>query len=432
MNSGLSTKNAPSASVVLPHYIYGAIAFFVAAIMMYFSAGNLVSSFIGPQLLGLTHMLILGWITMIIFGALYQLIPVVMEVKLYSENMTYVSFAGLGIGNIILVSGFWQNYTSPTMFSIIGGSLIVLAVIVFVMNALLTAKTSPVKSTENNFIIASIFWLFITVVFGLFILLNNSYQFISISPIDLLKAHASIGLIGWFMMLVMGVASTLLPMFFIVHNLNKKFINASFYTTNIGLILLVISILFNISFWFTFIAIITVFTGIFLFVRYNYDAYKRRLRKKLDIGMKLSVASFIMLAVSIFSGLMMLISPFFFSQLSIPFSIIFGFSLVLGFYTSLILGQMYKTLPFIVWLVKYQDKVGKFKTPLPADLYSEKVANAHYYTFIISSVLAITGILISNQLLIQLASVAYAITALLFLYNTLKIILHKENLKPLK
>jgi len=405
MNSGLSTKNAPSASVVLPHYIYGAIAFFVAAIMMYFSAGNLVSSFIGPQLLGLTHMLILGWITMIIFGALYQLIPVVMEVKLYSENMTYVSFAGLGIGNIILVSGFWQNYTSPTMFSIIGGSLIVLAVIVFVINALLTAKTSPVKSTENNFIIASIFWLFITVAFGLFILLNNAYQFISISPIDLLKAHASIGLIGWFMMLVMGVASTLLPMFFIVHNLNKKFINASFYTTNIGLILLIISILFNISFWLTFASILAVFAGIFLFVRYNYDAYKRRLRKKLDIGMKLSVASFIMLAVSIFSGLMMLISPFFFSQLSIPFSIIFGFSLVLGFYTSLILGQMYKTLPFIVWLAKYQDKVGKFKTPLPADLYSEKVAHAHYYSFIVSSVLAITGILISNQLLIELASV---------------------------
>ena len=234
------------------------------------------------------------------------------------------------------------------------------------------------------------------------------------------------------MMLVMGVASTLLPMFFIVHNLNKKFIKASFYFTNIGLIILIISIFINVSFWLSFVSAIAVFAGIFLFVRYNYDAYKRRLRKKLDIGMKLSVASFILLAVSIFSGLLMLISPFFITQFTIPFSIIFGFSLVLGFFTSLILGQMYKTLPFIVWLERYQDKVGKFKTPLPADLYSEKVASAHYYTFIISSVLAITGILISNPLLIELASITYAITALLFLYNTLMIILHKENLKPLK
>ena len=432
MNSGISTKNAPSASVVLPHYIYGAIAFLLATIMMYFSAENLSSAFIGPRILGLTHMLVLGWVSMIIFGALYQLIPVVMEVKLYSEKMTYISFTSLGIGNLLLVGGFWHHYTSPGLSVIVGGSLIVIGVLFFVLNALLTAKTSSVKSTENNFIIASIFWLLATVLFGLFILLNNRFGFISISPLDLLKAHASLGLIGWFMMLVMGVASTLLPMFFIVHNLNKKFIRASFYATNIGLGIFVVSVLFNLSFWIISASAITIFAGIFLFVRYNYDAYKRRLRKKLDIGMKLSVASFLLLAVSIISGVFVLISPFLFPPMITAFSIIFGFSLLLGFFTSLILGQMYKTLPFIVWLVRYQDKVGKYKTPLPADLYSEKVANGHYYSFVLGAVLVIIGILLSIPLIIKIASIAYILAAILFLFNTMKIILHKENLKPLK
>jgi len=432
MNSGLSTKNAPSASVVLPHYIYGAVAFLVASIMMYFSASNLSSSFIGPKILGLAHMLVLGWVTMIIFGALYQLIPVVMEVKLFSEKMTYISFIGLGLGNIILVSGFWQTYTSPTLYSILGGILIILGIIFFVINALLTAKTSTVNSTENNFIIASIFWLLIAVSFGFFILLNNYYGFLSISPLDLLKAHASIGLVGWFMMLVMGVASTLLPMFFIVHNLNAKFIKASFYFTNIGLILLVISLLAGAAIWIISISVVIVAIGIFLFVRYNYDAYNRRLRKKLDIGMKLSVASFVLLAVSVSSGILMLLSTFLFSQLTVALAIVFGFTLLMGFFTSLILGQMYKTLPFIVWLVKYQDKVGKFKTPLPADLYSEKVANIHYFSFIIGSFLAIIGILLSIKLIIEIAALAYFVTALLYLFNTMKIIFHQENLKPLK
>lgn len=432
MNSGLSTKNAPSATVVLPHYMYSAAAFLLASFMMFFSADDLTSSFIGPKILGMAHMLVLGWVTMVIFGALYQLIPVVMEVKLYSEKMTYVSFAGLGLGNIILVSGFWQTYTTPSIFSTTGGILIVLAIIVFVANALLTAKTSPVKSTENNFIITSIFWLLLTVFFGLFILLNIHYGFISISPLDILKAHSAIGLMGWFMMLVMGVASTLLPMFFIVHDLNKKFIKASYYFTNIGLIIFVISILFNISYWLNLAASLTIFIGIFLFARYNYDAYKRRLRKKLDIGMKLSVASFTLLAVGILSGILLGLAAEFFSDYIIPLSLVFGFSLILGFFTSLILGQMYKTLPFIIWLDKYQDKVGKFKIPLPADLYSEKVANGHYYSFIIAISLTIIGLLISSSLIIKIAAVAFIITALLYLYNTMRIILHKENLKPLK
>ena len=432
MNTGLSTKNAPSASVVLPHYIYSAVAFLVVSILMFFSASNLTSMFIGPSILGLTHMVVLGWITMVIYGALYQLIPVVMEVKLYSEKMTYFSFAALGIGNIVLVSGFWQTYTSPTLFSLIGGLLVVLSIIIFALNVIFTAKRSPVKTMENNFIIASVFWLLLTVFFGLFILFNNAHHFITVSPLDILKAHAALGIIGWFMMLVMGVASTLLPMFFIVHNLNKKFINASFYFTNIGLLFFIVSSLFNFIPGLNAIAALSIFIGIFLFARYNYDAYKRRLRKKLDTGMKLSVVSFIYLAISVISGLLLIFVSPYFPQLMVPFSIIFGFSLLLGFFTSLILGQMYKTLPFIVWLARYQDKVGKFKTPLPADLYSEKVAEGHYYSFVIASALAIVGILFSVEILIQIAALAYAVTALLYLYNTIRIVLHKENLKPLK
>ncbi len=432
MKTGLSTKNAPSASVVLPHFVYSALAFLAAALMIFFSADNLSSSFIGPHLLGLTHMLVLGWVTMMIFGALYQLIPVVMEVKLYSENMTYFSFVALGIGNLLLTADFWQSYTSPKTLTIIGGALVVLSILVFALNTLLTAKKSPVRTTENNFIIASVFWLLITVFMGLFILLNNKYHFTIISPIELLKAHAAAGLVGWFLMLVMGVASTLLPMFFIVHNLNRKYINASFVFTNIGLAILFISIIFGVSFWVNLIASISIVVGVFLFARYNYDAYNRRLRRKLDIGMKLSVFAFILLATSFLSGLLMLAAPSFLAAWTNAFILAFGVNLILGFFTSLILGQMYKTLPFIVWLAKYQDKVGKYKTPLPADLYSDKIAEGHYYSFIVALVLILLGVFTSSSILIQLSSLFFTLTALLFLINTMTIILHKENIKPLK
>ncbi|RLD41297.1 MAG: hypothetical protein DRI86_13635, partial [Bacteroidetes bacterium] len=61
MQAGLSTKNAPSPKVVLPYYAYGAIAFIIATIVMFFTAGDLAVGFITPKILSLVHIMILGW-----------------------------------------------------------------------------------------------------------------------------------------------------------------------------------------------------------------------------------------------------------------------------------------------------------------------------------------------------------------------------------
>lgn len=432
MNSGLSTKNAPSPGVVIPYYVYSAFSLIVVSIMMLLGADQIFNSFIGPKLLGATHMLVLGWISMVIFGALYQLIPVVMEVKINSEKLAHFSFWSLGIGNIMLSLNFWIHYTNPKWVSIIGGSLILLSIISFVINFIKTAKKTNVKSIENGFIITSVFWLSLTVILGLFTLLNGKFGFMMISPIELLKTHAALGLIGWFLMLVMGVASILLPMFFIVHNLNKKFIRASYFFSNGGLLLLVSSILLQLPSYLILISGILIAIGVFFFIRYNYDAYKRRLRKKLDIGMKLTVLSFVLLTASLIYGLLLFISPSFLAPYTIALSLAFGVNLLLGFFTSLILGQMYKTLPFIIWLAKYQDKVGKFKTPLPADLYSEKIANGHYYSFLVAIISINIAIFSSRENILYFAILAFMVTAVLYTTNTLKIVFHKEDLKPLK
>ena len=296
----------------------------------------------------------------------------------------------------------------------------------------LQLKLEDVKTIQNTYIVTSVFWLSVTVILGLLILLNGKFSFFMASPIELLKAHAALGLIGWFMMLVMGVASILLPMFFIVHNLNKKYIKASYYLSNAGLLLFVASLLFQFPGNFILISGILITLGVFFFVRYNFDAYQRRLRKKLDIGMKLTVLSFLVLAASLCCGILLFISPPFVVPHIIPLSLAFGVNLLLGFFTSLILGQMYKTLPFIIWLAKYQNKVGKFKTPLPADLYSDKLANGHYYSFLTAIIGMNIAIFTGREPVLYFAILAFIITAVLYTLNTLKIVFHKEDLKPLK
>ena len=428
MNAGLSTKNAPSPSVVLPHYAVGSVAFLIASVLMFFASQDIVTHYVSPKVLSVAHILILGWITVIIFGALYQLIPVVMEIKLYSEILAHISFYSITLGTVMITYSFWFNHIADSLAIEIGGTLVFLSVILFAYNAVRSAMKSDRKTIENAFIVTSIFWLFLTVSLGTFIVLNQAKGIIDKSSIDLMKIHIHFGLAGWFMMLVMGVASTLLPMFFIAHKLNRKLLKASYYLTNSGLILLSFALYFFPNTYILLAIAGIIISGMLLFILYNYEAYKKRLRKKLDIGMKLTVFAFPLFFLTLIFGFATLIVP---ESISTKFGIAYVASLILGFLTSLILGQMYKTLPFIIWLVKYQDKVGKFKVPMPSKLYSEKVADWHYYSFAVAIITLLAGIFLGLQILAQISAVAFVITSGLFAFNTFKIIFHKEDVKPL-
>ncbi|MCK5856442.1 MAG: hypothetical protein KAG64_03065 [Bacteroidales bacterium] len=426
MQAGLSTKNAPSPSVVLPHYAYGAVAFITAAIMMFFAAEDISTTYMTPKVLSVAHVLILGWVTMIIFGALYQLIPVVMEVKLYSEKLAMASFITLGLGVPFIAYSFWVDFIGASHAMITGGSLVILSVLMFVVNTLGSAMKTENKTIENRFIVASVFWLLLTVVLGLSIVL-----FPQILAYGSFQIHIHIGIIGWFMMLIVGVASTLMPMFFIAHQLNKKLLEMAFWLLNGGLLVLLSTMFFDLGNYAKMGAGTLVLIGFIMFFSYNLGAYKKRLRRNLDIGMKLSVLAFILFALTLVAGVLSSFGSLIDGDFLTRINLIYGISLIYGFITALILGQMYKTLPFIVWLKLYQDKVGKFKTPLPADMHSEEAAQGHYFFFIGGFMLLVIGVWLKESMLIKASAGFMLLTAILYAYNTFKILMHKQQLKPL-
>ena len=427
MQTGLSTKNAPSPWVVLPHYAFGALAFLAACILLFFTSPDLLQHYLSPRLFTLTHILVLGWITMVIFGALYQLIPVVMEVRLYSEKLAITTFVLFGAGLITLSVSFWTFIFGRSIGLEAGGYMIVVAILLFTINIILSALKTERKTIENTFIITSILWLLLAVIIGIIMVLNFAFQFISVSHLQLLKMHAHIGFIGWFLLLVVGVASKLMPMFLIVHGLPRKLLNYAFFLINIGLLMLSVGYYIFPEIWLLALSGLLVIAGIIAFLRFNYVAFSKRIRKKLDVGLKMSATAFIMLGISVILGVIAVISPDFTATFQIKIEITYGVLIVLGFLSSLVLGQTYKTLPFIIWLKKYQSKVGKTKVPLPMELYSDKIAHYHFYTFVAGIIILVAGILISGVVLIKIGAVLLVITAVLYNYNVFKIILHKEK-----
>lgn len=93
--------------VVLPFFLYAAISFLVGAILLLTSSEAFQGYYFQPHILAITHTMALGWGTMIILGAGHQLVPVLIEGKLFSDTLGYISFISAAIGIPILIYGFY-------------------------------------------------------------------------------------------------------------------------------------------------------------------------------------------------------------------------------------------------------------------------------------------------------------------------------------
>src|SRR5690606_28838637 len=79
----VASQYAPSPKVVVPFYGAGSLFFLAGCLMISLYPELFVGHYFSPGLLAITHLLVLGWVTMIIMGALSQMIPVILESPLH-------------------------------------------------------------------------------------------------------------------------------------------------------------------------------------------------------------------------------------------------------------------------------------------------------------------------------------------------------------
>ncbi len=420
----IASQNAPSPKVVIPHFVFGGMTWLAVTTLIIFNPEAFTQHFFNPLLLSITHLLALGWITMVIFGALYQLIPVIMEVKLYSEKMAIFSFILLGLGAILLPFSFWNSQLGSFMY--VSATIIVIGIGLFVANILFTALQSTKKSIEKIFILTAVIWLLFTVLAGLTLAINLAHPFLELSHLELLKLHAHAGVVGWFIQLIIGVSSRLLPMFMVSHNLNTKKLTFAYFFINIGLVIGIVSLFIEQANG-VITSVFAVVFGIFCYLSFIYEAYKKRVKKHLDIGMKQTAISYIILILPLSLIFILLFKFEILETLTLPLAVAYGSTIFIGFITSLIMGQTYKTLPFIVWLKVYRNQVGKVKMPLPKDLYSEKVATIQLWLFALGFVTLLVGITFTTNNIVRASGILLFIAVALYNFNILKIVFHQPK-----
>src|SRR5690606_1915186 len=120
------------------------------------------------------------------------------------------------------------------------------------------------------------------------------------------------------------------------------------------------------------------------------DVYLRRVKKKIDIQMRHTFISVILLL-----GALVLV-PIIIMVSGNEWSILYGVFIFLGWISAIIFGKTFKTLPFIIWNMHYKNVHGQKNVPLPKDLYSERLLYYQFWFFIIAFILLTTGIIINQ------------------------------------
>ncbi len=427
-SGSLASKMSPSFKMVSKYFI-SSIAFFLALnILLVLEYDKIHGHYFQPLLLALVHITTLGWITMIIFGAMFQLVPVVLEVKLFSEKLGEIQFWIYLIGVIGLVTAFWSFDTGLHMA--VSASLLVLAILIFIIN--ISASMVKVKkwNITGVYLIAALFYLLSTAAAGIMMAINLGYPFIQGNHLQYLKLHVDVAFIGWVLIVIMGVSYKLIPMFSLSHGYSQKSAVLAFILVNAGLLGITTVMHYKNVPYFYYFFVILIAIGILFFLHQIYLILKNRLRKKLDIGMKHSVIAFTFLFLDTILGLILVMANFRDLSVELNLALLYGFMSLIGFFSILTVGQLYKILPFLVWYHKFSSKVGKEPVPLLKEMFNEKYARAELYFLVTGFTGGAVGIALSIDPLMLISFILMLIGSLIFAYNMLSIYTAKGKIIP--
>jgi hypothetical protein len=195
-----------------------------------------------------------------------------------------------------------------------------------------------------------------------------------------MHAHAHLGGVGFFTMLIVGVSYKLIPMFALSEIQSKRRAAASIVLLNISLAGSLVMLLLR-SPWKLAFALL----GIISLAIYAWELaaiLRVRKRQTLDWGIK-----YFLTAIGLLFPLSALAVALCWPAL--PLNVftgqlenVYGFLGLFGVVSLAIIGMLYKIVPFLIWFSRYSSQVGRAQVPSLAELYSARVQALGYWTLL--------------------------------------------------
>ncbi|MBS4069569.1 MAG: hypothetical protein KGZ62_13305 [Sulfurimonas sp.] len=399
----ISQDFAPPFKLISPFFVVGSLFYLLSVFFLFFFSTENISM-LDTKILGFVHLFLLGFVMMIIFGAMAQLVPVILEVGHFGVELFYAIWPLLGVGALLMAFGFSYPMLLP-----FGGVVVLIAMMIFVMEIFLTIKkVKKLNLVMGSMLIANIF-LFFGVIFGLFMALGYA-GIVSIDIDTFLRAHVFLVIMGYVMLTIMGLSVVLLPMFGLSHGFSMKPLKRAITLVCLAVLSVVFSSLFE-STLLEYFGYLLAAVGLFIYFYFIKTVYETRARKEIDIYAKSLIFSYFSLLASLVLGLTYLLVNY------EPLLLTSGWMLFFGFFSFVITGHIYKIIPFLVWFERFSPLVGKQKVPMLADMVPLKSSSAQFYFSAVGVVVIAAALLLQDDIFIKAGASFLLFGALAFVRN---------------
>ncbi len=404
-------------------YFFAALSALIAGeALMLAGFGYPAADLRAPETLVLVHVITIGWLSLLMCGALFQFAPVLVARRLYSDTLPLPALLLLLAGLGLLLAGFLQlSGRLADLPSLLPAAGIVLSagfmpVLWNLGCTLWPARPLPLPA---RFVATGLISLALTVAFGVIFALVLGQQTSSDPMLAIagaaLPLHVAAGIGGWLTLTAIGVSYRLLAMFMLAPELDGTRPKLVLALAGAALAVVVAigigAILNGASLFIPLLA--GSLLGLASLALYGADIlhlYRARKRRTIELNSRMAIYALASLAAAIALAIGLTIL----GRLEDGIGAVV-FVLVFGWLSGLGLAKLYKIVAFLTWLECYGPVLGKMAAPRVQDLVVETRARKWFRLYFLA-VWSGTAILLTGQ------TTVFRIAAALMLAATIGIV----------
>jgi hypothetical protein len=424
----LADTHAPAVTVPLRFAATGLIALLMGAGLLIARPDLLATYHYNQYVIATTHLFVLGFICTIVMGAMYQLVPVALETRLHSVRLARWQFIAHTLGFAGMVWMFWKwDMKEVGHFA----SVLALGVGWFIYNMVRTLRTIPRWNAVAFGIASSLAWLSLTILAGLFLAATKCWTFSPFDTVAAMHAHAHLGVVGVFLILIVAVSFKLVPMFALSELQSPRRAAWSLGLLNVGLLGAVTTVLIQSPLKFVFALVIV--AGLVVYAVELRAILRARRRKSLDWGLKSFLTALGLLVPLSIIGTVLAWPGLPLTEFTAQLENLYGFLALVAVVGFAILGMLCKIVPFLVWYHSYSPHIGRAKVPSLGDMSEPLLLAAGYWTFLAAISWLSVAILMASEPAVRVGAILLAASLACYAGNFAAVLSHwlRPRIQPL-
>jgi hypothetical protein len=406
----------PAGSVRLAgqHFVAATLYLVAGSVGLFWIAPELAAgAYLAPRVAAVTHLFTLGWLTTTIFGALTQLLPVALGAPLRSTQAAEAAFWTFVPGAGFLAAGV---ATGRLALLVPGVLLLVVGIVLALENLTATLIRAKTRDVTAAAVALALGFLGSTLVLGVVLVHNLHTGFIAGLRLKVLAVHLHVALVGWVLLMIVGVSHRLLPMFLLAHGADTRWTGRALAALASGVVVLAAGIAAGRP-PLEWAGALLLAAGLGSFLRQAYAFYRARVRRQLDPGMRFAGTALGFMAVSALLGLGVLAEGAAHTRLATLY-ISTG---LLGGIVLYVVGFFYKIVPLLAWTARFRGRMGKEPVPTVAQMYSARLAHVQLGLMAGGVVLLGAGIAVGSVASARAGAALFFIGVVLFLVQLIRV-----------